>query len=53
MKEELENRADQVYFEKAESMAELAFESPDSLDVVSSTLEITTQETELVLSRSN
>ena len=48
MKDELDRRADQVYFERAELMAELAFENPDSLDVVSSTLEITPQETELV-----
>ena len=34
MKDELDRRADQVYFERAELMAELAFENPDSLDVV-------------------
>lgn len=48
MKDELDRRADQVYVEQAELMAELAFENPDSLNVVSSTLEITPQETELV-----
>ena len=48
MKDEIDRRADQVYFERAELMAELAFENPDSLNVVSSTLEITPQETELV-----
>ncbi len=48
MKDELDRRADQVYVERAELMAELAFENPDSLDVVSSTLEISLQETELV-----
>ena len=38
VEEDLENRVEQTFVEKAESMAELAFESPDSLEEVALSL---------------
>ncbi|MDC3159920.1 SurA N-terminal domain-containing protein [Pseudomonadota bacterium] len=48
MEDEFDRRTEQVYVESAELMAELAFENPDSLDLVSSTLGLQRQETGLI-----
>ena len=48
MEDEFDRRTEKVYVESAELMAELAFENPDSLEPVSSTLGLQRQETELV-----
>ena len=48
MEDEFDRRTEKVYVESAELMAELAFENPDSLELVSSTLGLQRQETELV-----
>ena len=48
MEDELDLRTEQAYVESAELMAELAFENPDSLDLVSSTLGLKRQETKLI-----
>ncbi len=48
IKEDLDNRIEQIYVENAELITELAFENPDSLQNVASTLELNLQQTELL-----